>query len=131
VQSLDRLKLVAPLAQSRPDGRAPLNILIQVNVDGEASKSGCAPSEVGALAEAVAAEPRLRLRGVMAIPEPHPDFEVRRAAFRRVRALYDVMRARHPDVDTLSLGMSEDYLLAVEEGATMVRVGSLLFGPRP
>jgi len=130
VQSLDRAKLVAPLARFRPDGRAPLNVLLQVNVDGEASKSGCAPADLAALAEAVAAEPRLRLRGVMAIPEPHPDFAVRRAAFGRVRALYETLQARHPDLDTLSLGMSEDYLLAVAEGATMVRVGSLLFGPR-
>ncbi len=130
VQSLDRLKLVPALARFRPAGRPPLNVLLQVNVDGEAGKSGCAPTEIAALADAIAAEPRLRLRGLMAIPEPHPDFEVRRASFRRVKALYDHLAEKFPDIDTLSMGMSEDFELAVEEGATMVRIGSLLFGKR-
>jgi PLP dependent protein len=114
VQSLDREKLVPALARARPDDRPPLNVLVQVNVDGEASKSGCAPDAVLALA----------------IPEPHPDLALRRASFQRVAAIYQELRARHPDIDTLSLGMSEDYELAVEEGATMVRIGSLLFGRR-
>ena len=130
VQSLDREKLVAALARARPVDRPPLNVLIQVNVDGEASKSGCAPDAVMALADAVAAQPRLRLRGLMAIPEPHPDLARRRASFQRVAAIYEQLRARHPGVDTLSLGMSDDYELAVEDGATMVRIGSLLFGKR-
>jgi PLP dependent protein len=130
VQSVDREKLLPALARCRPASRPPLNVLIQVNVDGEASKSGCAPDDVMRLADAAAAEPRLRLRGLMAIPEPHPDMADRRASFRRFKALYDAVRARHPGVDTLSMGMSEDYLAAVEEGATMVRVGSLLFGKR-
>lgn len=130
LQSLDREKLIAPLNRYRADGRPPLNVLIQVNVDGEASKSGCAPEAVAALAEQVAAAPRLRLRGLMAIPEPHPDFERRRAAFRRMRELCDALRRDHAGVDTLSLGMSEDFELAIEEGATLVRIGTALFGAR-
>ena len=131
LQSLDREKLVAPLARHRPPGAEPLNVLVQVNIDDEASKSGCAPEQIDALADAVAAEPRLSLRGLMAVPAPEPDFERRRAAFRRMRALYDALRARHPRLDTLSLGMSDDFELALGEGATMVRIGSALFGPRP
>lgn len=130
VQSLDRPKLVAALDQARPAGRPPLNVLVQVNVDGEASKSGCAPDDVAALAAQVAAAPNLRLRGLMAIPEPHPDPQQRRAAFRRLRALFDQLAADHPGVDTLSMGMSEDFELAIAEGATMVRIGTALFGPR-
>lgn len=130
VQSLDRAKLVPLLDRARPAGRPPLNVLLQVNVDGEAGKSGCAPGEVAALADAVAAAPRLRLRGLMAIPEPHPDPAVRRAAFRALRQLFDGLRARHPGVDTLSMGMSEDFGVAIAEGSTMVRVGTALFGPR-
>jgi len=130
LQSLDRLKLVAPLARHRPPARAPLNVLVQVNVDDEASKSGCRPDEVGMLAAAVAAEPRLRLRGLMAIPAPAPASERRRAAFDRMRALFDALRAEHAQVDTLSMGMSDDFELAIAAGATMVRVGTLLFGAR-
>lgn len=130
LQSLDRLKLVAPLARHRPPARAPLNVLVQVNIDDEASKSGCAPGEVAALAAAIAAEPRLRLRGLMAIPAPAPSSERRRAAFDRMRALFDALRAEHAQVDTLSMGMSDDFELAIAAGATMVRVGTLLFGAR-
>jgi pyridoxal phosphate enzyme (YggS family) len=130
LQSLDRAKLVAPLDRFRPAGMAPLNVLIQVNIDDEASKSGCSPTAIAALAAQVAAAPRLLLRGLMAIPFPHPDFERRRAAFRRMRALCDELRAAHPAVDTLSLGMSDDFELAIEEGATMVRIGTALFGSR-
>lgn len=130
LQSLDRAKLIAPLSRHRPERRAPLNVLVQVNVDGEASKSGCAPDEVPALAAAVAAAPGLRLRGLMAIPEPSPDTDFRRAAFRRMRALFDALRSEHAGIDTLSLGMSDDLELAIEEGSTMVRVGTALFGPR-
>ncbi|WP_146910460.1 YggS family pyridoxal phosphate-dependent enzyme [Arenimonas daejeonensis] len=130
VHSLDRAKLVDALDQARAADRPPLNVLIQVNVDGEASKSGCAPGEVAALADRVAAAPRLRLRGLMAIPEPHPDPAHRRDAFRRLKQLYDTLAARHPDVDTLSMGMSEDFALAIAEGSTMVRIGTALFGAR-
>ncbi|WP_182532201.1 YggS family pyridoxal phosphate-dependent enzyme [Dokdonella fugitiva] len=130
LQSLDRLKLVAPLARHRPPARAPLNVLVQVNVDDEASKSGCRPEEIGTLAAAVAAEPRLRLRGLMAIPAPAPERERRRAAFARMLALFDALRAEHAEIDTLSMGMSDDFELAIAAGATMVRVGTLLFGAR-
>lgn len=130
LQSLDRAKLIAPLARHRPPASAPLNVLVQVNIDDEASKSGCAPDAIDALADLVAAEPRLRLRGLMAIPAPLPDAQRRRDAFRRMRALFDALRTRHPHVDTLSMGMSDDFELAVAEGATMVRIGTALFGRR-
>ena len=131
VQTIDRIKLVEPLARFRGNERAPLNVLIQVNADNEAGKAGCAPEQIDALAAAISACRNLSLRGLMAIPEPNPDFGHRRATFRQLRQLFDALAARHPGIDTLSMGMSEDYLLAVEEGATMVRVGSALFGPRP
>ncbi|MCQ4165219.1 YggS family pyridoxal phosphate-dependent enzyme [Tahibacter harae] len=130
LQSLDRPKLIAPLARWRPAERGPLNVLIQVNIDDEASKSGCAPAQLPALAAAVAAEPQLRLRGLMAIPAPHADLALRRAAFARMHALYRELQAGYPGVDTLSLGMSEDFELAVAEGANLVRIGSALFGAR-
>lgn len=130
VQSVDRQKLVDALARHRPEQAAPLNVLVQVNIDDEASKHGCRPDEVDALALAVAAQPRLRLRGLMAIPAPRPDPGRSRDAFRAMRALYERVAGKHPRVDTLSMGMSADYLAAVEEGATMVRVGTALFGRR-
>lgn len=129
LQSLDRAKLIEPLDCYRPAGRPPLNVLIQVNVDDEASKSGCAPDAVPALASAVAAAPRLALRGLMAIPAPL-DSDRRRAAFARMHELFTALRCDHPAADTLSLGMSEDYELAIACGATLVRVGSALFGAR-
>ena len=131
VQTLDRAKLVTALARHRPEVMPPLNVLVQVNIDDEASKHGCRPGDLPALAAAVAAEPRLALRGLMAIPAPVPDMARRRDAFRRMRALFDTLAAGHAGVDTLSMGMSEDFALAVAEGATMVRVGTALFGPRP
>ena len=130
LQSLDRLKLVAPLARHRPRERGPLDVLIQVNIDDEASKSGCAPQDIDALAAAIAAEDALRLRGLMAIPAPSPDLAARRDAFRRMRALFDVLRETHTGIDTLSMGMSDDFELAIAEGATMVRIGTALFGAR-
>ena len=130
LQSLDRAKLIAPLDRYRPADRDPLNVLIQVNIDDETSKSGCAPGALDELAREVAAAPHLRLRGLMAIPQPHPEFAQRRAAFRRMRELCDRLRAQHASVDTLSLGMSDDFELAIEEGATMVRIGTALFGAR-
>ena len=129
VQTVDRARLV-PLLERARAGRPPLQVLVQVNVDGQAGKAGCRPDELDALADAVAAAPHLRLRGLMAIPEPHPDPAVRRAAFRTLRALFDRIRARHPGVDTLSMGMSGDYALAIEEGASLVRIGTALFGAR-
>jgi pyridoxal phosphate enzyme (YggS family) len=130
VQTVDRLKLVETLAKHRAPGQAPLNVLIQVNIDDETSKHGCRPEEVDVLAATIAAQPQLALRGLMAIPAPDPDMGRRRAAFRRMRALFDALAARHSGIDTLSMGMSEDYALAIAEGATMVRIGSALFGTR-
>jgi pyridoxal phosphate enzyme (YggS family) len=130
VQSVDRIKLVAELARHRPSDKPPLNVLVQVNIDDEASKSGCRPDEVSALAEAIAAEPRLALRGLMAIPAPDPDMQHRRDAFRALKNLFDRLGTGHPGIDTLSMGMSEDFELAIAEGATMVRIGTALFGER-
>jgi len=131
VQSVDRVRLAAALDAARDPARPPLAVLLQVNIDAEPGKHGCAPAEVPALAAAVAAMPRLALRGLMAIPAPFPEPERRRDAFRRMRALFDALRADYPGVDTLSMGMSDDAALAIEEGATMVRIGTALFGPRP
>jgi len=131
VQSVDRPKLVAALARYRPAERGPLNVLIQVNIDDESSKHGCAPDDVDALAATIAAEPNLRLRGLMAIPAPWPDAERRRDAFVRMRTLFEALAAAHAQVDTLSMGMSSDYAEAIAEGATLVRIGTALFGARP
>lgn len=130
VQSVDRAKLVTALAAHRPPGRGPLNVLLQVNIDDEDSKHGCAPEAVAALASAVAAEPRLCLRGLMAIPAPWPDAARRQQAFVRMHALFADLAAIHPQMDTLSMGMSGDYAEAIAHGATMVRVGTALFGAR-
>lgn len=133
VHTLDRPKLVTALARHRAAraDRPALNVLIQTNIDDEASKHGCRPDEVAALAAAIAAEPALRLRGLMVIPTPHSDPELRRPAFRRARALFDALAAGHgAAVDTLSMGMSDDYRIAIAEGATMVRIGTALFGAR-
>ena len=129
VQSLDRPRLVEPLNRFR-EGQPPLQVLIQVNPDGEAGKSGCAPEEIQDLARLVAQAPNLRLRGLMAIPEPVADPERRRETFRRLRAWFDALRVDHPQSDTLSMGMSADFEMAAAEGATLVRIGTLLFGER-
>ncbi|MDC7806000.1 YggS family pyridoxal phosphate-dependent enzyme [Luteimonas sp BLCC-B24] len=130
VQTVDRRKLVDVLDAHRPDARGPLNVLVQVNIDDETSKHGCAPSEVAGLVEAIRAAPRLRLRGLMAIPAPHAEPARRRDAFARMRRLFDTVAGVDPGIDTLSMGMSDDLELAIAEGATMVRVGSALFGAR-
>jgi len=130
VQSVDRPKLVAALAAYRPVDLAPLNVLIQVNIDDEGSKHGCTPGQVPELAALVAAQPRLRLRGLMAIPAPWPQPERRVQAFERMRALFETLAAQYPQVDTLSMGMSADYPEAIAHGATLVRVGTALFGAR-
>ena len=130
LQSLDRERLIAPLERFRAGHAQPLQVLIQVNPDGEAGKSGCAPEQIQALAEAVSRAPHLRLRGLMAIPEPTPDLDQRRATFQRLRTWFEQLQARYPQVDTLSMGMSGDFELAVAEGSTMVRVGTALFGRR-
>lgn len=130
LQTLDRMKLVDLLNRFRPPSLSPLNILMQVNVDDEASKSGCAPGDILSLAERIADAPRLVLRGLMAIPEPSSDIDVRRRAFRRMRELFDALKSDHSSVDTLSMGMSDDFEIAIEEGSTMVRIGTALFGAR-
>lgn len=130
IHSVSRLKLIEPLNRYRPDTVAPLNVLIQVNIDGEASKSGCNPDEIDVIAGAIAKAPRLKLRGLMAIPEPAPSFEARRESFRRLRKLFDQLKTRYPECDTLSMGMSDDFELAIQEGSTLVRIGSSLFGAR-
>lgn len=127
VHSVDRLKIAQRLSEQRPGHLAPLNICIQLNVSGEASKSGCTAEDLPALAEAIAGLPRLKLRGLMAIPEPTDDLAAQRAAFARVRAL----QAQLPQaLDTLSMGMSHDLEAAIAEGATWVRIGTALFGAR-
>ncbi len=130
VQTVDRAKVIAALAKARGPERAPLNVLIQVNIDDEASKHGCTPAEVPALAEAIAAQPRLALRGLMAIPSPAPDPARRREAFRVMRTLHETLARQYHQADTLSMGMSDDFEVAIEEGSTMVRVGTALFGAR-
>jgi PLP dependent protein len=127
VHTVDRLKIAQRLAEQRPPGLAPLNICLQVNISGEASKSGLLPDEVAPLARAVAALPRLRLRGLMAIPEPGPGAL---AQHRAMAALFDGLRAEGLALDTLSLGMSADLEDAIAAGSTMVRVGSAIFGSR-
>ena len=131
VHSVDRPGLAKALADRRDPAAAPLNVLLQVNVESEAGKGGCRPDQVQELAAHVAAQPALALRGLMAIPVPHPDPEQRRPAFRMMRQLFDTLAARHAGMDTLSMGMSDDFAVAIAEGATLVRIGTALFGPRP
>jgi PLP dependent protein len=126
VQSVDRAKIIEPLHRYRPAQLAALNVLIQVNVDGEASKSGCGPEQISDLAREIAQHSRLTLRGLMSIGAAFDDFEQRRASFRRMYELFISLQKDYPQIDTLSMGMSEDFELAIEEGATMVRVGSRL-----
>ncbi len=130
VQTVDRAKLIALLARHRPDGRAPLNVLIQVNIDDEDSKHGCAPEAIDVLAAEIATHRQLQLRGLMAIPAPFPDATRRHQAFARMQALFATLRSQYPQADTLSMGMSADFADAIAAGATMVRVGTALFGQR-
>ena len=131
VHSVDRLKIAQRLSQQRPAELPPLQLCLQVNLSSEASKSGLAPDEVSAVAQAVAALPRLRLRGLMAIPEPADDEAARRAPHRALRELLAALNAQGLALDTLSMGMSADLEAAVAEGATLLRVGTAIFGGRP
>ncbi|WP_422098338.1 YggS family pyridoxal phosphate-dependent enzyme [Variovorax sp.] len=131
VHSVDRLKIAERLSAQRPAHLPPLQVCLQVNVDGGANKSGVTPEEALPLAHAVAALPQLVLRGLMAIPEPAPDFEAQRALFLRATALFDQIRDAGIALDTLSLGMSADLEAAVSAGSTMVRIGTAIFGGRP
>ena len=130
VHSVDRLKIAQRLSEQRPAHLPPLNICIQVNVSGEASKSGCAPQDLAALAHAAAVLPGLRLRGLMAIPEPASSEAEQRRPLRQLRELAEQLRAEGLALDTLSMGMSADLAAAIAEGATMVRIGTAIFGER-
>jgi pyridoxal phosphate enzyme (YggS family) len=131
VHSVEREKVAGRLSEQRPAERAPLDVCIEVNVSGEASKAGVLPEQAPALAEAVARLPRLALRGLMTVPAPSADPARQRAQFAVLRALFEHLRAGGLALDTLSLGMSVDLEAAIAEGATMVRVGSAIFGRRP
>ena len=133
VHSVERLKIAQRLAEQRPVALAPLQLCLQVNISGEASKSGLPPGEVAAVAQAVAALPRerVRLRGLMAIPEPADSFEAQRVPHRALRELLAALNDGGLGLDTLSMGMSADLEAAIAEGATIVRVGTAIFGGRP
>lgn len=130
VHTVDRAKLADRLAAQRPAQAQPLNVCVQVHLGDEASKGGVAPDALPALLAHVAALPQLRLRGLMAIPPEESAFEAQRRWFAMLRTLFDQARARHPNLDTLSMGMSGDLEAAIAEGATQVRIGTALFGPR-
>ncbi len=131
VESVDRPRIAQRLADARDPARGPLDVLVQVNVSGEVTKSGVSPPDTVALARTIAALPALRLRGVMGIPAPTQDQARRRADFARLRACYDACRQAGLAVDTLSMGMSDDLEDAIAAGATEVRIGTAIFGPRP
>ncbi|MGE0498935.1 MAG: YggS family pyridoxal phosphate-dependent enzyme [Ramlibacter sp.] len=128
--TVDRLKIAQRLSEQRPEGLAPLQVCIQVNIDGGATKAGVAPAEAMALAREVMALPRLRLRGLMTIPEPVPDHAAQRAVHEKARALFDRLCAEGLPLDTLSMGMTADLQAAIEAGSTLVRVGTAIFGGR-
>ena len=130
VHSVDRLKLARRLSAQRPAGLAPLNVCVQVNIGDEQSKSGVAPAETAALAREIAGLPRLALRGLMAVPPAESDPERQRAWCRQLAALYEGLRAEGVPLDTLSMGMSADLEAAIAEGATLVRIGTAIFGER-
>lgn len=130
VQTVDRLKIAQRLSEQRPDHLPPLQVLVQVNTSGEDTKSGVDPTEALTLAQQVAALPRLTLRGVMALPAPTPDPQAQAAALAQVRVVFDQLKAAGLPIDTLSMGMSGDLEAAVEQGSTMVRVGTAIFGHR-
>ena len=130
VHSIDRLKIAQRLSEQRPNHLPPLQVCIQVNVDGGATKSGVAPQDLPALAQAVAALPRLQLRGLMTIPEPAESHEAARAVHRQARQLFEALQAQGLALDTLSMGMSADMEAAILEGSTLVRVGTAIFGKR-
>jgi hypothetical protein len=130
VHSVERERIAQRLDAARPDGLPPLEICIQVNISGEASKSGVAPDSEIRLAETIARLPKLRLRGLMAVPEPTPDLKLQQRRFALLREMKEALVARGHALDTLSMGMSDDLEAAIAEGATMVRVGTAIFGKR-
>jgi PLP dependent protein len=131
VHSIDRARIAIALSRHRAPGSPPLQVCLQVNISGESSKSGVSLEELPSLAEQVTALPGLRLRGLMTIPRPTTDVTAQRAAFRQLREAGEELRRRGHDLDTLSMGMSNDLEAAIAEGSTLVRVGTALFGPRP
>lgn len=130
VHAVDRLRIAERLNEQRPADKAPLQCCIEVNLSGEESKGGVAPDALPALAAAIATMPRLQLRGLMALPAPTDDPALQRAPFARLRGMLEALRHTHPGLDTLSMGMSADMEAAIAEGATLVRIGTALFGPR-
>ena len=130
VHSVDRLKIAERLSAQRPQNLPPINVCLQVNVSGEDSKGGVAPDEVAELAQAVSRLQQLRLRGLMAIPAPGDEVAAQRLPFAQLRELRDQLNRQGLTLDTLSMGMSHDFAAAIAEGATMVRVGSAIFGER-
>ena len=130
VHSIDRLKIAQRLNDARPNHMPPLQVCIQVNVSNEESKSGVTPNELASLAEAITVLPKLKLRGLMAIPAPSHDINQQTDQFKQVRQCYDALTAKGFELDTLSIGMSDDYPIAIAQGATIVRIGSALFGAR-
>jgi PLP dependent protein len=131
VHSVDRLKIAQRLNDARPADLPPLQICLQVNISGEDSKSGVAPNELLELVGTVSALPKLTLRGLMTIPEPTDDESLQRQQFKQMRLLLNDLKKEGVVLDTLSMGMSSDYKIAIEEGATIVRIGSAIFGARP
>lgn len=130
VHSVDRPRIAQRLNDQRPANLPPLNICLQINLEDEAGKGGIGPAEALLLAEQVVALPRLKLRGLMCIPAEHPDFESQRRVFARLRQLRDKINNQGHDMDTLSMGMSNDLEAAIAEGSTLIRVGTAIFGPR-
>lgn len=130
IQTVDRLKIAQRLSEQRPVELPPLNVLIQINISDEASKSGISPSEMLPLAEAIAKLPRLRLRGLMAIPKPESDPAQQKIALAQMQQLFLQLKQQFSEVDTLSMGMSDDMPTAIECGSTMVRIGTAIFGAR-
>lgn len=130
VHSVEREKIARRLDQQRPDNLPPLNVCLQVNISHEQSKSGLEPDDVAALARLVITLPRLKLRGLMAIPAAETDPQQQRRVFHQVRLLFEALRQEFPAMDTLSMGMSGDYCAAIAEGSTVVRIGTAIFGPR-
>ncbi|CAI1043806.1 YggS family pyridoxal phosphate-dependent enzyme [Serratia ficaria] len=128
--TLDRLRIAQRLSDQRPAEMAPLNVLIQINISDEQSKSGIVLDELPALAEAIAALPNLRLRGLMAIPAPEDDYPRQLAVFGRMNDAFLALRQRYPQVDTLSMGMTDDMAAAIAAGSTLVRIGTAIFGAR-
>ncbi len=130
IHSVDRLKIAHRLSQQRPNNLPPLNICLQVNISNETSKSGFKLEDIGAAVDKIISLPNINLRGLMAIPAKANSFEAQRSAFAQMRSALEQIQIKHPDIDTLSMGMSDDMQAAIAEGSTMVRIGTAIFGQR-